>query len=346
LIKIKLSEKFISVNFKLNNLMHMKKLSLFILFSVLGVSLNAQLTDSIIDPRDGQVYKIVQIGDQIWMAENLKYLPSVVLSSNGSTTIPYYYVLDYEGTDVNAAKATANYATYGVLYNWPAAMNNASSSESNPSMVQGVCTDGWHLPSDAEWKQLIDYLGGIQYAGGKLKETETAHWNYPNTGATNETGFNALPGGYRYYGGTYEGHGYYGYWWSATETAIDRAMYRGLSYNFGAVIELWDGKELGYSVRCIKDTGSTSNSLIKYIRQDNQINIHPNPFSDQTTIKFNNPERSQYILYIIDLSGKMCRIIDGINTSEYVIAKGNLKEGFYFIELKGPKIFRGKIIIK
>jgi uncharacterized protein (TIGR02145 family) len=323
----------------------MKKLIFPLLFVLNVFVVTAQLTDSIIDSRDGQVYKIVQIGDQIWMAENLKYLPSVVLSSNGYTTVPYYYVLDYEGTDVNAAKATANYAIYGVLYNWPAAMNNASSSESNPSMVQGICSDGWHLPSDAEWKQLIDYLGGIQYAGGKLKETETVHWNYPNTGATNETGFNALPGGYRYYGGTYEGHSYYGYWWSATETAIDRAMYRGLSYNFGAVIELWDGKELGYSVRCIKDIDSTSNSQIKYNNINNLLSIYPNPFTDHTIIKFINPESYNYQLYIMDLSGKVCRIVDDITTSECVLEKGNLKEGFYFVELRGPDIFRGKFII-
>jgi uncharacterized protein (TIGR02145 family) len=84
-------------------------------------------------------------------------------------------------------------------------MNNASSSESNPSMVQGVCPNGCHLPSDAEWKQLIDYLGGIGDAGGKLKESGFTHWSSPNTGATNETGFTALPGGYRYYGGTFTG---------------------------------------------------------------------------------------------------------------------------------------------
>jgi uncharacterized protein (TIGR02145 family) len=205
------------------------------------------------DERDSSNYKVVQIGNQLWMAENLRYLPFVALSSTGSTTTPYYYVLNYEGTDVNAAKATTNYSTYGVLYNWPAAMNNTSSSESNPSMVQGVCPNGWHLPSDAEWKQLTDYLGGIEFAGGKLKEAEFTHWNFPNTGATNETGFTALPGGWRYYGGTFTGYDYYGYWWSATEYTSDLAWYRVLSYNFAAIVENWEGKGLGFSVRCLKD---------------------------------------------------------------------------------------------
>ncbi len=102
------------------------------------------------DSRDGNVYKFVKIGTQTWMAENLAYLPSVVGSATGSETTPYYYVYGYDGTSVTAAKATSNYTTYGVLYNWPAAMGGFSSSSSNPSGVQGVCPAGWHLPSEAE----------------------------------------------------------------------------------------------------------------------------------------------------------------------------------------------------
>ena len=122
-----------------------------------------------IDSRDGNEYNWVQIGDQIWMAENLKYLPSVVGSGTGSETTPYYYVYGYDGTNVPDAKATDNYATYGVLYNWTAAMNGEASSKTNPSGIQGVCPAGWHLPSDAEWTELTDYLGGRSVAGGKLK---------------------------------------------------------------------------------------------------------------------------------------------------------------------------------
>jgi uncharacterized protein (TIGR02145 family) len=136
------------------------------------------------DARDNQTYRIVTIGSQTWMAENLKYLPSVVRPRTGSKTTPHYYVYGYDGTNVTDAKATANYNTYGVLYNWPAAMNGTASSTTNPSGVQGVCPDGWHLPSDAEWTELTDYLGGAIDAGGKLKETGTTHWNSPNTSAT------------------------------------------------------------------------------------------------------------------------------------------------------------------
>jgi uncharacterized protein (TIGR02145 family) len=160
------------------------------------------------DPRDGKVYQTVVIGNQEWMAENLAYLPSVVGPDTGSDTTSYYYVYGYDGTSISAAKATENYATYGVLYNWTAAMNGAESSDANPSGVQGICPDGWHLPSDAEWKQLEMYLGMSEtdvnstgwrgtVEGGKLKEAGTTHWADPNAGANNESGFTALPGGYR-----------------------------------------------------------------------------------------------------------------------------------------------------
>ena len=178
-----------------------------------------------IDSRDGNEYNWVQIGDQVWMAENLAYLPRVNRVADGSEDAAgsYYYVYGYDGTNVADAKATDNYATYGVLYNWTAAMDGEASSTTNPSGIQGVCLTGWHLPSDAEWTELTDYLGGTSVAGGKLKETGTTHWASPNTGATNETGFTALPGGGRGYDGTFFNIGGYGTWWSATEYSSDIA---------------------------------------------------------------------------------------------------------------------------
>src|SRR5574344_1437322 len=204
------------------------------------------------DARDNQTYRIVTIGSQTWMAENLKYLPSVVGPETGSQTTPHYYVYGYNGTNVTDAKATANYTTYGVLYNWPAAMNGAASSTTNPSGVQGVCPDGWHLPSDAEWTELTDYLGGTSDAGGKLKETGTTHWNSPNTSATNETGFTALPGGNRRYGGTFYDVGRNGYWWSATENDANKAWSRRVYNDLSNVFRESSYKELGLSVRCLK----------------------------------------------------------------------------------------------
>ncbi len=191
------------------------------------------------DPRDGKVYKTVTIGTQVWMAENLRYLPSVVGPGTGSNTTAYYYVYGYDGTDVTAAKATSNYATYGALYNWTAA--------------QTSCPTGWHLPSDAEWIELTDYLGGTNNAGGKLKEIGTTHWGSPNTGATNETGFTALPGGNRTNNGTFIFIGGSGAWWSASESSAARAWYRGMASNYSGVYRYGYGKELGFSVRCVRD---------------------------------------------------------------------------------------------
>ncbi|MDD2386440.1 MAG: fibrobacter succinogenes major paralogous domain-containing protein, partial [Bacteroidales bacterium] len=205
-----------------------------------GMILDLQAENGVTDSRDGTHYDAVKIGNQVWMAENLKYLPSVVGPATGSQTTPYYYyVYDYDGTDVTAAKATANYTTYGVLYNWPAATN--------------ACPTGWHLPSDAEWTELTDYLGGESVAGGKLKEIGTTHWNTPNTGATNETGFTALPGGYRYGNGAFDDIGYGGYWWSATELSTSSAWNRSMNCNDSDVGRSNYGKEVGFSVRCVRD---------------------------------------------------------------------------------------------
>lgn len=205
------------------------------------------------DSRDGNHYDVVKIGNQIWMAENLKYLPGLSGPVKGSNTDPYYYVYGYEGTSKSEAKATVNYNTYGVLYNWPAAMGGSTSSTANPSGVKGICPTGWHLPSDAEWTELTDYLGGESLAGGKLKETGTTHWTSPNTGATNQYGFTGLPGGDRNTGETFLDIGNFGIWWSATENNTENAFYMYLQNNSSDAGRHSNLKELGLSVRCIRD---------------------------------------------------------------------------------------------
>ena len=148
--------------------------------------------------------------------------------------------------NVTDAKATVNYATYGALYNWTAAKT--------------ACPEGWHLPSDAEWMQLTDFLGGVYVAGGKLKETDTIHWKSPNVGATNETSFTALPGGIRLKttgGGGYtsfHGTGDIGYWWTSTEDSSNGAWYRILRNSDGVVNRSSNlDRSNGFSVRCLRD---------------------------------------------------------------------------------------------
>ena len=132
-------------------------------------------------------------------------------------------------------------------------MDGEASSTTNPSGIQGVCPAGWHVPSDAEWTELTDYLGGTSVAGGKLKETGTTHWASPNTGATNETGFTALPGGARDTDGRFYDIGYDGVWWSATESNATSAWIRFMNWSYSVVIRLDVSKKVGYSVRCVRD---------------------------------------------------------------------------------------------
>ncbi len=192
--------------------------------------------DDIIDNRDGNTYKIVQIGAQCWMAENLNYDQSAY------------------GNDWCYDDNSTNCNTYGRLYDWDAVMQGAPSSNSNPSGVQGVCPDGWHIPSDAEWTTLTAFLGGISVAGDKMKEEGTAHWISPNTGATNSSGFTALPGGVRYnYPGWY-GLTIYAAWWSSTESPPgDDAWFLSMNSDYEGVFETSYPKGYGFSVRCLRD---------------------------------------------------------------------------------------------
>jgi uncharacterized protein (TIGR02145 family) len=193
--------------------------------------------------KDDNVYKTVTIGTQVWMAENLKTTKYLNGDLIGTTTPA---ALDLSGEDTPEYQWAYNgdennVAVYGRLYTWYAATDS-----------RNVCPEGWHLPNKIEMTKLTDYLGGDTIDGKKLKETGTTHWISPNTGATNESGFTALPGGYHGYGGTFYFIGYAGYWWSATEFDTDNAWYRGLYYNGIYEHNLSNNKKVGFSVRCIK----------------------------------------------------------------------------------------------
>ena len=182
-----------------------------------------------------KVYKWTKIGTQTWMAENLAYLPSVNDATDNSTTVAKYYVYNYDGTVVADAKASSYYTTYGVLYNWTAAM--------------GVCPTGWHLPSSAEWATLEATVGGFGTAGTKLKSV--SGWTSGITG-TDAYGFSALPSGY-YYGSDFNYALYFGYWWSATENDATYAYDRYMIYDGANVNSNNRNKYYGFSVRCLQD---------------------------------------------------------------------------------------------
>jgi len=202
---------------------------------------------------DGNIYKTIKIGSQWWMAENLK----TTRYSNGEVLI------DGTGLETNgdASKYFYNYsdssntATYGRFYNWHGAMNGAASSNNNPSDVQGVCPTGWHLPSFTEWYELFDFLGGDDIAGGKMKEIGLDHWQSPNEGATNESGFSGLPGGYFNGANDVRNIGIVGNWWSSTEVLDGGDSYASeLSYRSIRTFanDYWD-HSIGFSIRCVKD---------------------------------------------------------------------------------------------
>jgi len=190
---------------------------------------------------EGNVYNIVTIGTQTWMAENLKVtkynndtvIPLVTGSTWENLTTPAYCWYD---NDEETYKDT-----YGALYNWFTV---------NTGML---CPTGWHVPTDVEWTELINFLGGENVAGGKLKEIGTDHWVSPNNGATNEIGFTALPGGYRNFDGVFYNIGENGNWWSSTEDGMGGAWYRKIQNSIADVSRLSYMKQRGFSIRCVKD---------------------------------------------------------------------------------------------
>ncbi|HRO85181.1 MAG TPA: FISUMP domain-containing protein [Niabella sp.] len=191
------------------------------------------------DTRDGNVYRTITIAGKTWLAENLRYLPNVVGPASGSTSVAYYYVFGYNGTDINAAKANANYPIYGALYNWAAA--------------QVACPPGWHLPTYEEWYDLLSALGGENSAGGKLKETGNLHWNNPNAGATNESWFTAFAGGYRNDAGSFINKGAIGSWWGSSTDVKGNAAALSLSYSSSVANIYYANKAFGFSIRCVKN---------------------------------------------------------------------------------------------
>jgi uncharacterized protein (TIGR02145 family) len=218
-------------NFKMRN----KSLLLTVVILNIAICSLAQVSGTFKDSRDGITYKTVKIGTQTWLANNLAFK-----ASSGC----YEY-------DNNKANAT----TFGYLYTWETAKN--------------VCPTGWHLPSMAEWTTLITNTGGEKTAGNKLKEAGIKHWAKPNTGATNQSGFTALPGGGRQEDGQFTRLNVNGNWWTS-DVRVMKENGTGPSKTYCEGIEM-DGepdypieinsmvmtssnnKERSYSVRCIKN---------------------------------------------------------------------------------------------
>lgn len=211
-------------------------------------------TPATMSDADGNVYNTIKIGPQVWMAGNLR-----TTSYSNGTLIPNVtddlgWAALNTGAYCNYDNDAANVATYGRLYNWYAATD-----------PNNIAPPGWHVPTYDEWQILGNYLGGINEAGGHLKEAGLAHWMSPNTGADNSSGFTALPSGGRYYGAPnfspslFMDMGYYASWWTSTSSSSSGALFIAVDWftthmyrNSFPPLDLYN-KRTGYSIRLVKD---------------------------------------------------------------------------------------------
>jgi uncharacterized protein (TIGR02145 family) len=218
-------------------------ISIFIFFNCDAKNPTENREPSTVTDIDGNIYQTIKIGTQVWMAANLKVtryrngdaIPNVTVNTTWGS-------LSY-GAYCNYNNDTSNTETYGCLYNWYSITDS-----------RNIAPEGWHVPSDGEWQTLVDYLGGDAVGGGKMKEAGTSHWASPNLDATNESGFTALPGGYRYDGNGVFGHmGYDASFWSSSDGRDGCAWYRNLGFGISGVYRYGNFKQGGLSVRCVMD---------------------------------------------------------------------------------------------
>ena len=224
-------------------------------YSACGVSAPVALSMSIpvhqcgqvlTDCRDNKTYPTVLIGTQCWMAQSL----NVGTMVDGTVTQTDNGIIE-KYCHGNYPSRCDSYG--GGLYQWGELMNYTSSSNANPSGRQGICPEGWHLPSDAEWTQMTNLLGGASVAGGKMKEAGYIHWQYPNTGATNTSGFTALGAGFRNTAASFLSFSQHVVFWTATETSSSNAWSWILYYDSAQENQYSYPKVSGFSARCLKD---------------------------------------------------------------------------------------------
>jgi len=204
-------------------------------------SSNKSCPGSITDSRDGKIYKTVQIGTQCWMAENLN-VGILIESSQEQTNNGRIEKYCYDNNE-------ANCNVYGGLYQWNELMQYDTAEG-----AKGLCPDGWHIPTDAEWSTLTAYLGGEKVAGGKMKEARTTHWRSPNKGASNSSGFTALPGGICFSNGNFFVLTDAAYFWSSSKCSTAIAAWgKLLGYNRETVGRHDYGRIDSFSARCLRD---------------------------------------------------------------------------------------------
>lgn len=210
-----------------------------LLSTVPGITFNSNLQYNTMTDIDGNIYKTIEIGNQVWMAENLKVsryrngdsIPIVVDSSK--------WVGLSSGASCHYNQNLGYMPVYGKLYNWHVTED-----------IRKIAPDGWHIPTEGEWEILINYLSNMQ--GNKLREKGSKHWKSPNTSASNESGFTALPAGFRYRNLGFDDLSFSANWWSASGNGTYATMFT-LGYNQESMIKNLEYKINGYAIRCVKD---------------------------------------------------------------------------------------------
>ena len=278
---------------------------------------------------DGNVYNAITIGTQVWMKQNLR----VTHFNNGdpmeNVTVDSLWHIPY-GTNgyCNYNNDSSLAATYGRLYGF------RSYYADNLSPV------GWHIPTKADWDTLISYLGGANIAGGKLKEIGFVNWQNPNTGATNESYFTALPGGYRAL--TFVGLGQEAHFWTSSEQNYNFKWASAVVMYFNdssILIDDWESEYLGLSIRLIRN----KNAGIEDVEDNGKINIFPNPATDKITVCCYEEKCSAVQIY--NMLGESVMQFDMLGKTSNIDI-GNLPRGIYIIRVSGVDFTVQKKLIK
>lgn len=304
------------------------------------LALNTFMCDAqTISDIDGNVYDTIHIGTQVWTKPNLKvthYLNGDPIP-NVADSVQWYNLTS--GAYCNYDNDSNNAAVYGRLYNWYAVND-----------PRGIAPAGWHVPTYEDWDTLQIFLGYDLIAGGKLKEIGTAHWMSPNTGATDEYDFTALPGGQRadsIYSGTFTEMTQQGYWWSSSEVDTVYPWAVNISYNSEGFTN-WGAstRKSGFSIRLIRDMPTEIDGRL----QIEGFDIYPVPANDILFISCPSLAGKDVSITITDVAGKSLPItirekrnVTGIQKLE--IYTGDLAEGVYIARLEGPGILATKKVI-
>lgn len=311
---------------------------LFCVFQIFAQTTTGTLTDM----RDGKVYETIKIGDQWWMSENLNIGTMVngitpgTHQTNNNVIEKYCYADD-----------VSNCNTYGGLYDWNELMNYTEGSNTVPSMITGICPQGWHLPSDSEWKIMEIYLGMSwvdankinlirgNNQGDKIKESGTIHWASPNTG-TNESGFNALPAGNRHnYALMYGNLGISFNFATSSDTVYSNnptVITRFCQNNYSTIGRGIDAtkSDFAISVRCVKDDVTGIGGKIEF----SDISVYPNPCRDFVCINFGDFKKlNGYSLKIVNSLGQTV-YNSWINKQGITIDLKSISgKGLYFVQI-------------